>query len=67
MELLEDENKKLREQINMVMQDLDGWRKKALALELQVFDLQVQVTDQNNTNKLQQKENERSNLQIAAK
>jgi len=34
MELLEDENKKLREQINMVMQDLDGWRKKALALEL---------------------------------
>lgn len=67
MELLEDENQKLKQQIQMVMADLDNWRKKALSLELQVFDLQVQVTDQNNTNKLQQTENERANVQLAAK
>lgn len=32
---------------------------------MQVFDLQAKVIDQNNTNKLQQKENERANTEIA--
>jgi hypothetical protein len=38
MQFYESENKKLRDQMESLLQECDEWRKRALALELQVFE-----------------------------
>lgn len=62
--MLENENERLREQLRVSMAECDEWRKRALSLELQLFETNNRLTDEASKNNLLEAEVDRLNETI---
>jgi len=50
--MLENDNERLREQLRASMAECDQWRKRALSLELQLFETANRLSDETGKNQL---------------
>ena len=52
LKMLENDNERLREQLRASMAECDQWRKRALSLELQLFETANRLSDETGKNQL---------------